>query len=508
MRSLLGRPCWRASQCSAKLSMPNRLSPRSRRCSTTASVRCTSSARGSRASSSASETTTMPSRSPMTTSPGATVTPPQTTACWVVPRRSAVPAAGQTHRAYTGSERVASLTVSRQAPSMTMPASLRRVASVANSSPPSARVPPPPSMTSTSRGSDSCSALMTVRKSSRQRTVRARPTICRKEVTGRRPGSMTRMFLSASQSAAASSAATRSRRSEASMRFLRAEKASESCSMSLALPGVLGLSPPGPTPDRPPRSPAKGRVERQVHDVGRPLRAEPCRKGTGRRAQRGRVAALVRDRGETLQPREQLLPEPRDPPLVVALQRRRQPPDDVEDMPPRCGLRQRPPVEDVVPRRRAPGGERLAVRLLHGAHDARRDARGGAPGQPPREAFEQRVPEAAAVEVEQAQPAPPAGAAARLVQVALAEGQERAGLLFHPPRDQVDLLVGQGGRAQPQGPQAASVLPDGLQPFLLGECTAPRVGPGVLEERLGRPGRAEGPADAGVVVGTPGGRPV
>src|SRR5215471_18752110 len=143
--------------------------------------------------------------------------------------------------------------------------------------------------------------------------------------------------------------------------------------MSLALPGVLGLSPPGPTPDRPPRSPAKGRVERQVNDVGRPLLAQPGREGPRRSAQRGRVATLLRDGGEPLQPREQLLPEPRDPPLVVALQRRRQPPDDVEDVPPRRGLRQRPPVEEIVPRRRAPGRERLAVRLLHGADDAGRD---------------------------------------------------------------------------------------------------------------------------------------
>src|SRR6516162_4940175 len=426
--------------------MPSRHSPCSRRRRTDSSVRCTSSARGSRASSSASETTTIPSRSLMTRSPGATVTPPHDTASWVAPRRCAVPAAGQTQRAYRGNCSVASLAVSRQAPLITIPVSLRRAASVANSSPASARVPPSPSMTNTSPGSDSSSALMTVRKSSRQRTVRSRPTICRKELTGRRPTSMTRMFLSASQSAAASSAATRLRMSEASIRFLRAGKAS--AVFLCRCPDGRSVSARAESSD-PPCSPAKGRVERQVNDVGQPLRAEPCRKGAGRRAQRGRVAALLRDGGEPLQPREQLLPEPRDPPLVVALQRRRQPPDDVEDMPPRRGLRQRLPVEDIVPRSRAPGGERLAVRLFHGAHNARRDARGGAPGQPPREAFEQRVPEAAAVEVEQAQPAPPAGAAAWLVQVALAEGQERAGLLFHPPRDQVDLLVGQGGRAQP-----------------------------------------------------------
>src|SRR5262249_19409060 len=81
------------------------------------------------------------------------------------------------------------------------------------------------------------------------------------------------------------------------------------CSMSLALAGMLGLSPPGPTPARPPRSPAKGGVERQVNDVGRPPLAQPRRKGLRRRALRGRVAALFRDGGKTLQPREQLLPD-------------------------------------------------------------------------------------------------------------------------------------------------------------------------------------------------------
>src|SRR5262249_53385482 len=116
--------------------------------------------------------------------------------------------------------------------------------------------------------------------------------------------------------------------------------------------------------------------------------------------------------------------------------------------------------------------------------------------------------EPAAVEDDLSRPAPPAGAAAGLVQVPLAESQERAGVPFHPPRDQVDLLVGRVGRTQPQGLQAASVLPDGLQPVLLGEGTAPRVGPRVLVERLGGPGGAGGPADAGIVVGTPGGRPV
>ena len=45
------------------------------------------------------EATTIPSRSPMTTSPGATATPPQQTGCRVAPRRCVVPAAGQTHRA-------------------------------------------------------------------------------------------------------------------------------------------------------------------------------------------------------------------------------------------------------------------------------------------------------------------------------------------------------------------------------------------------------------------------
>src|SRR5262249_56267104 len=93
--------------------------------------------------------------------------------------------------------------------------------------------------------------------------------------------------------------------------------------------------------------------------------------------------------------------------------------------------------------------------------------------------------------------APPAGAAAGLVQVALAESQERAGVPFHPPRDQVDLLVGRGERTQPQGLQAASVFPDGLQPVLLGEGTAPRVGPGILVERPGRAGRGGGPGGAG-----------
>src|SRR5262249_17639973 len=54
----------------------------------------------------------------------------------------------------------------------------------------------------------------------------------------------------------------------------------------------------------------------------------------------------------------------------------------------RRGLRQRPPVEEIVLRRRAPGRERLAVRLLHGADGASVAASSGrsytlrAPGRP------------------------------------------------------------------------------------------------------------------------------
>ena len=88
--------------------------------------------------------------------------------------------------------------VSRQGPSMTTPASCLRRASVGNNSPVSALRLPWESMTRTSSCSASLSALMTVRKSSWQVTVCARPMSLRPVLIGRMAGSTALRSLLAS----------------------------------------------------------------------------------------------------------------------------------------------------------------------------------------------------------------------------------------------------------------------------------------------------------------------
>ena len=92
-------------------------------------------------------------------------------------------------------------------------ASPRRCASVANSSPNTARAPPFVAITSTSPGAASASALITGRWSSSATTVNAGPAIRTSGTIARTAGSTTGSVLSASQSAETSMASSRSIRS-------------------------------------------------------------------------------------------------------------------------------------------------------------------------------------------------------------------------------------------------------------------------------------------------------
>ena len=83
-----------------------------------------------------------PSSSPNTMSPGDTSTPPHAIVAPGAARDTVVPERGVVPRANTGSPMARRPRRSRQKPSVTMPARPRRFASVANSSPNTARVPP------------------------------------------------------------------------------------------------------------------------------------------------------------------------------------------------------------------------------------------------------------------------------------------------------------------------------------------------------------------------------
>src|SRR5688572_5050370 len=154
-----------------------------------------------------------PSSSPNTTSPGETSTPPHTTVAPRAARDTDVPDRGVVPRAYTGSPIWRRPRRSRQNPSATMPARPRRRASVANSSPNTARVPPFVAMTSTSPGSASASAVITGRWSSSARTVNAGPAMRTSGTIARTAGSTTGSVLSASDSAETSTPSSRSIRS-------------------------------------------------------------------------------------------------------------------------------------------------------------------------------------------------------------------------------------------------------------------------------------------------------
>ena len=91
-----------------------------------------------------------------------------------------------------------------------MPASPRRFASVANSSPNTASLPPSVATTSTSPGRAAASADMTGRWSSWAMTVKAGPAIRTSGTSARIAGSTTGSVLSASQSAETSMASRRS----------------------------------------------------------------------------------------------------------------------------------------------------------------------------------------------------------------------------------------------------------------------------------------------------------
>ena len=118
---------------------------------------------------------TRPSSSPNTMSPGETSRPAKRTRWLSGARDTVVPERGSVPRAKAGSPSARRPATSRQKPSVTMPASPRRFASVANSSPNTASAPPSVAITSTSPGAAAASALITGRWSSCARTVKAGP---------------------------------------------------------------------------------------------------------------------------------------------------------------------------------------------------------------------------------------------------------------------------------------------------------------------------------------------
>jgi hypothetical protein len=97
--------------------------------------------------------------------------PPNVTSWPGAVRDTVVPERGEVPRAKTGSPIARSPRRSRQKPSQTIPARPRRRASVAKSSPKTARVPPYVATTSTSPGAASASAVITGRWSSSATTV-------------------------------------------------------------------------------------------------------------------------------------------------------------------------------------------------------------------------------------------------------------------------------------------------------------------------------------------------
>src|SRR5690349_606481 len=152
---------------------------------------------------------TIPSSSPNTRSPAATSTPPQRTRWPGAARETAVPDAGTVPHANTGSPRRRRPATSRHRPSITMPATPRRLASVANSSPATARRPPWLTTTSTSPGRAASRAANNGRWSSRATTGSAGPAKRTSGTIARIAGSTTGSSLSASHSAETSISSSR-----------------------------------------------------------------------------------------------------------------------------------------------------------------------------------------------------------------------------------------------------------------------------------------------------------
>src|SRR5215831_9246791 len=155
------------------------------------------------------------------------LTPPHETGTCVAPMCAVLPERGKMARQYTGNCIARMVATSRTAPSTTMPARPLRLASVENNSPASAVRPCWPSITNTSPGAASCSALMTVRKSLQHATVKARPTSFIPRPKGRIAGSRQRNVFLASQRQLVSSRVRRSRISSIFMGFSRIELAVE-----------------------------------------------------------------------------------------------------------------------------------------------------------------------------------------------------------------------------------------------------------------------------------------
>ena len=155
-------------------------------------------------------------------------------------RETVEPDAGIVPRANTGRPSARRPWTSRQRPSITTPASPRRRASVANSSPSTASRPPLVAITSTSPGSASASALITGRWSSSAVTVSAGPAIRTPGTIARIAGSQTGSVLSASQRAETSIARNRSVRCvRTTARTIRGWTAAGYGSVTQTLGGVI-----------------------------------------------------------------------------------------------------------------------------------------------------------------------------------------------------------------------------------------------------------------------------
>src|SRR5215213_1207976 len=174
------------------------------------SLRPIASAVSSAASKRSAGAIATPSSSPKTMSPGATSTPPQLTGSFSAGRATVEPERGIVPRAKTGSPSRRRPATSRQRPSITTPASPRRRASVANSSPSTATLPSPVTITSTSPAAASASPPNTGRWSSGASSVKAGPAMRTSGTMARIAGSSTGSPLSASQTAETSSASSRS----------------------------------------------------------------------------------------------------------------------------------------------------------------------------------------------------------------------------------------------------------------------------------------------------------
>src|SRR5580700_10620943 len=172
---------------------------------------------------SASVATTIPSSSPSRMSPGLTVTSPSSTGTLTSGMTMALAARGVAPRAYIGMVMRFKVAVSRQKPSMTMPATPRRAASLANSSPATACCDPPAATTSTSPGPLCCSAPRTDSRSSRAFAVTTRPSSRLPAETGLIAAGSTRSDLFASDTVDASSRSSRDSRLRSSRGRLDAD---------------------------------------------------------------------------------------------------------------------------------------------------------------------------------------------------------------------------------------------------------------------------------------------